>query len=517
MNFKTSTFFFFGGLLCFFLLLNSCKSSKTISASKDDNQLSFIVLQVNDIYEIGALSGGKVGGMPRLATLRKQLLAENPNTITILSGDFLNPSLLGTMKYEGERIKGKQMIELMNAVGIDMVCFGNHEFDLDEEDLQKRINESDFTWISTNVDQLCNDSHYPFYKEGENEIKNFFPRTFQWPLKDKDGTSVDIGFFGVTLPSPCSYCHFRDYINDTQWAIEKLESSDIILGITHLHFRQDSILATQVERVPLFMGGHDHDHMQHEINNVSIVKADANAKSAYVHRITINKSTGQNNIRSELVPLDENVTPDPETQKLVNKWQAILDRNISLVIDNPSQVLIHTDQPLDGRESTIRHRQSNLGSIITDAMVYSYTDEVKGALLNSGSIRIDDQISGDITPVDIFRALPFGGQIWKVNLRGDLLLKVLAYSEDAKGGGAYLQKSGIKKMDMAWMIGDFKIEKNIVYPLAINDFLLMGYDIPFLTEENPGIESIEKPQTPDEMFSRGDIRAAIVQFLLSKK
>ena len=71
----------------------------------------------------------------------------------VMAGDFLNPSLLGTIKVDGERLRGKQMVEVMNAMNFDLVAFGNHEFDLPYKDLQKRLNESKFDWISANVKQ----------------------------------------------------------------------------------------------------------------------------------------------------------------------------------------------------------------------------------------------------------------------------------------------------------------------------------------------------------------------------
>ena len=90
------------------------------------------------------------------------------------AGDFLNPSLIGTLRYEGERIKGRQMVEVMNAMGFDIAVLGNHEFDIGEEDLQKRINESTFDWISTNTYQVCGEKVYPFFKEVDGK-KRFFP------------------------------------------------------------------------------------------------------------------------------------------------------------------------------------------------------------------------------------------------------------------------------------------------------------------------------------------------------
>ncbi len=120
-------------------LFSSCSSSKkstldtTIGAKK--NPIEFIILQLNDVYEIAPLEGGKAGGLARVATVRKELMKENPNTITLLAGDFLSPSFVGTLTLKEEngkkeKIAGLQMIETLNALGLDYATFGNHEFEL---------------------------------------------------------------------------------------------------------------------------------------------------------------------------------------------------------------------------------------------------------------------------------------------------------------------------------------------------------------------------------------------------
>ena len=129
-------------LLSFCLLFVSC--------STENNTINFTFLQLNDVYEIAPLEGGKVGGLARVEKLHQDLLKENPNTFLFMAGDFLNPSLLGTLKYKGERIKGKQMIEVMNTMNFDLVALGNHEFDLSEHEFQQRLNEATFQWIATN-------------------------------------------------------------------------------------------------------------------------------------------------------------------------------------------------------------------------------------------------------------------------------------------------------------------------------------------------------------------------------
>ncbi len=96
-------------------------------------------LHVNDVYQFAPVEGGKKGGLARLLTLRKQAIAENPNTIFTLGGDTVSPSV------ETRTFKGAQMIDAWNAVGLDYAVFGNHEFDIKTPELLARMKESKFT------------------------------------------------------------------------------------------------------------------------------------------------------------------------------------------------------------------------------------------------------------------------------------------------------------------------------------------------------------------------------------
>ena len=133
------------------ILLVGCKTTKIKNNDvKDDGIISFTLVQLNDVYEIAPLGGGKYGGMARVAHVIDSIKEVQPNTFLFHAGDFLNPSLIGTIKYQGERIRGKQMIEVMNAMDFELVTFGNHEFDVGREALQQRLNESNFYWTTAN-------------------------------------------------------------------------------------------------------------------------------------------------------------------------------------------------------------------------------------------------------------------------------------------------------------------------------------------------------------------------------
>ena len=123
----------------------------TPEAEQSPLPIHVTLIQLNDIYEITPVSGGRWGGPARVATVRKRLTEENPNTFTILAGDLFSPSALGTARVDGERLAGRQMVAVLNAMGLDYATFGNHEFDLNEEQFLSRMEESAFEWVSTNV------------------------------------------------------------------------------------------------------------------------------------------------------------------------------------------------------------------------------------------------------------------------------------------------------------------------------------------------------------------------------
>src|SRR5262245_3093056 len=103
------------------------------------------LLQVNDVYQFAPVDQGTRGGLGRLMTLKKSIQHENPNTLLLMSGDTISPSV------ESITYKGAQMIEAWNAVGLDYATFGNHEFDFGPDVLKQRIGESKFGWVAANV------------------------------------------------------------------------------------------------------------------------------------------------------------------------------------------------------------------------------------------------------------------------------------------------------------------------------------------------------------------------------
>ena len=106
---------------------------------------------------------------------------------------------------------------------------------------------------------------------------------------------------------------------------------------------------------------------------------------------------------------------------------------------NANEVITALPVPFDGREEQIRNSQTNLGRLVACAMIDA-DPNAELAFINSGSIRIDDILSGQIQQRDILRTLPFGGSVVHGSLTGSVLNKVLEAGLIAnKDAGGYFQ------------------------------------------------------------------------------
>ena len=495
-------------LISLIVLLGSCDPAKKVT-NGDDNKIEIVILQTNDVYEIAPLEGGKVGGMARVAQLKQDLLAKNPNVFSVMAGDFLNPSVIGTLKYEGERIKGKQMVEAMNVAGIDLVTFGNHEFDLNEEDLQKRINESEFDWTCSNVRQKRG-GFLKSFKHNGYDIPDYWIEEF----KDSDGTTVKIGFIGVCLNSnKKNYVYYEDAFTSFKKVHAAIKDQvDIVIGLTHQSIDEDKALAAEVAGIPLFIGGHEHNNMMHKVGDVTITKADANAKTAYIHTLKYNKAEKKLSINSTLKAIDSTIPLEPKTDAVVKKWTAIAYATFKKAGIDADEVIVELKEPIDATEHVIRHRPSVIGNIVVQAIGAAYPD-ADAAIMNTGSMRLDDILSGKITQYDIARLLPFGGDLTMVEMKGNLLLEILktgTITNVGNGGYFALDRLTYSGSDQGTINGK-SIEKSSVYKIALPSFLLTGFEsnLDYFTKKNSDVINITEAITDNQL----DVRVAVIDWI----
>lgn len=511
---------------------SSAAPIKTVPATPqpvgDDGVIEIVFLQLNDVYEITPTVSDNMGGMARVATIRKELLAKNPNVLTVLAGDFISPSVTGTLRYEGKRIRGKQMIETMNALGVDVVVFGNHEFDYDDQaDLQARLDESNFTWLAANARFKTSTWTMQFYKN-RNGGQEICPDNKIFNFKDADGTTLNLGMFGVLINSGR-----KPYVEYSDWAVAAQKSydallpkTDVCVALTHLAIENDLKLAAMFPAIPLVMGGHEHENTRRPVGKSVVTKADANARTVYVHTLRFDKKTKTSSLRSELRQVDASIPDEPATAAVVAKWEKIKNDALGSAGFDPTKKVVALSKPLDCRETVVRNQPAEAGTILTNAMLAVAKNKPDCALVNSGSIRVDDVLSGTLSELDIVRMLPFGGAIVETEMRGSLLRRTLEAGMGNKNNGGYLQVGNIRRDEATsqWYVGSAILEDSKIYKVVLPEFLLTGSEqnMGFLKAAlsadgkgttNPDILSLSKPVATDKTDLRNDIRLAVIQYL----
>ncbi len=496
------------------LIASSCSSTKK-TTSGDDGKIIINFVQVNDVYEIAPLNGGKDGGLARVATIKKKYLRENPNTYLVMAGDFLSPSVYNSLPYEGKAIRGRQMVEAMNAAGTDIAVFGNHEFDIKEGELQARLNESHFDWVSSNSFHKVGDNISPFEKN-----KNPIPESWIRTYTDGDGTKIRIGYIGLNIPfTKTPYVTYTDPLAAAKKLYAQIKDSvDAVIAITHQAIQDDEILAKEIPGLALIIGGHEHDQRFEKIGKIYITKALANAKSAYILKVSFNKRKHKVSVTPTLEILNENVSLDSATNVVVQKWVTIANNSYAAVGFDPRKVVMTNSGPLEGRESEIRKHPTNLTKMIVKAMQF-VSKQADVAIINSGSIRVDDVLQMPVTQYDILRTLPFGGGVKEVDMKGSLLVQVLDAGLKNYDIGGFLQYNENLHRDNIpgkWMLNGTTIDETKIYHVAITEYLLSGAEanLPFLKLDNPAITKVYEFPADD---IRSDIRKVIFYYLSDGK
>ena len=467
-------------------------------------EATFTILHFNDVYEIAPVEGGRAGGLARVAALRQRLLAENPNTLTMLAGDFLSPSALGTARVDGARLNGRQMVAVLNALGLDVAALGNHEFDPPEADVRARLAESQFPYVSANVTPAAGGAPFPNVAPG-----------VVLPLVVAPGDTLFVGVVSAVVPS--NRKPFVVYAEPVAAlaaeAARLVPLTDVLVALTHLDFASDATIAATVPGVDVVLGGHEHENVRalRGPRLVPVMKADANARTVWVHRVTVTRATGAVRVASELVPVTAALPEDAAVAAEVARWTEAAYAGFRADGFEPDRVVAVTTSDLDGREATVRTRPAALGALIAEGFADAAGGTAAGvdaALFNGGSVRVDDVLpAGPFTEYDAIRVLPFGGEVVTVRISGALLARVLAAGEANAGTGGFLQTSGLERTAAGWSAGGQPLDPARLYTVATSDFLVSGREAGlgfFNAETNPDVALAGR---------HGDVRRALIDRL----
>ena len=455
-----------------------------------------IILHTNDVH-------GAIEHYAEVAGLKKQYEAEGAYVLLMDAGDFIqgDPTV--------NTNQGQVAIDLMKLCDYDAVALGNHEFDFGYENiknLEKEIGDA-FPLLGANV----------FY-EGK---ADFAERTM---FESPKGTKI--GVFGLDTPETSTKAHpgkikgvtfvgqedAKDMFELAQAQIDalKADGADLVVCLGHLGTDIESIGHRSIDvlenttGIDIMIDGHSHSTLEE-------VK-EATGGTGIVHDAYVTSTGTKLQSIGKITIVDgkvEEVTTIP-TEGLVveaNADVAAKAKEVRDAIDKEyGTVFAKTEIDLDGEKPHVRTGETNMGNLITDAMLWGVKAneiEVDAVVTNGGGIRASIA-KGDITKKDINTVLPFANELCIVKVTGAELLEALETStfvspeaiggfphvagikftldtskEYAGGenypGSTYAKPTSIQRVTISEVAGE-PFDPERVYSIATNDFMADGGD-----------------------------------------
>ena len=397
---------------------------------------SIIIFHLTDTYFIKESKIGKEIDLPGFGRIYRilELLSKNQKGNKILflhSGDFLFPSFLSNY------FKGKQMVDILNRCGLNYCTLGNHDFDEGLQILKKRIKESKFKYIVTNLSPA-------------NQISENILHYDIWP--DNSSIIATLGVAGKmtakkALENRFKIKNLKNILKETLLEIrKKFPMIKLLIVLSHMSDFEDLELKKLLNRLwpfnSIILGGHDHKQVisyNCKLDKCLLLKGKSNARTTQM--VILNEeliNQDNQNLKKNMMILDsedyQKITPSRKIEDQIELWYKKLKKENHL----PSTKIVKKfpkGEVLDGTEESLRKGTTNLGNFVTDCLK-NYTD-TDIALINSGHFRCDRRFLEKLNVFDLFNTFVMeqrgGILVTKLSKKECVLFLKHGYSQEGKG------------------------------------------------------------------------------------
>ena len=408
-----------------------CAAETTTSTTKDLTG-HIVILHTNDVH-------GGIAGYAKLAAVKESYTASGAYTLLVDAGDYIqgDPTVSAS--------QGKTAIELMNSTGYDAATVGNHEFDYGYANLKTISAQANFPILAANVQYngaTAFDSHTIFTAANGKKIGVFGLETPETATKAHPAKIQGVTFVGG-----------QDMMKLAQTEVDTLKAAgcDYVICLGHLGIDAESTgnrsidVLNAVTGIDVFIDGHSHstlDQIKAATNGTGKVgKAYLTSTGTKLANVGVVDIAPDGTITTSNVPLDTLTAENADTAAVIQRIQQQIDADYGAVF-------AQSEVQLNGEKAQVRTGETNLGDLITDAMLWqagTLGEKVDAAISNGGGIRASLSVGG-LTKKDINTVLPFGNTLYLVKLTGAQLLEALEASTCSlpESIGAFPQVSGIE-------------------------------------------------------------------------
>ena len=408
-----------------------CAAETTTSTTKDLTG-HIVILHTNDVH-------GGIAGYAKLAAAKESYTASGAYTLLVDAGDYIqgDPTVSAS--------QGKTAIELMNSTGYDAATVGNHEFDYGYANLKTISAQANFPILAANVQYngaTAFDSHTIFTAANGKKIGVFGLETPETATKAHPAKIQGVTFVGG-----------QDMMKLAQTEVDTLKAAgcDYVICLGHLGIDAESTgnrsidVLNAVTGIDVFIDGHSHstlDQIKAATNGTGQVgNAYLTSTGTKLANVGVVDIAPDGTITTSNVPLDTLTAENADTAAVIQRIQQQIDADYGAVF-------AQSEVQLNGEKAQVRTSETNLGDLITDAMLWqagTLGEKVDAAVNNGGGIRASLSVGG-LTKKDINTVLPFGNTLYLVKLTGAQLLEALEASTCSlpESIGAFPQVSGIE-------------------------------------------------------------------------
>ena len=418
-------------IVCAFLV-PYISTEAQVSAQKVD--VMFVHDTHSHLNEFATVEDGKsrvMGGFAKIKTLINVQKEQNPETLLLDAGDFSMGTLIQVVFAEEA-----SEIRMLGELGFDATTLGNHEFDYKAQGLADMMSSAVASGDRLPAMVLCNVDWEAMENAGLTPEQKLLKEAFQklgvkeYTIVEKNGVRIAItGVFGKDALNCAPGCPllFKDpveAVRETVAEIRDTEQMDMLVCVSHSGTwakeskSEDEMLAKKVPELDLIVSGHTHTKLDEPIvhGNTYIVSAGEYGK--YLGNLSmIRKDDGRWQMEKyELIPVDEAVSADENTQAKINEFAALIDsKYLNQFGYTGNQVLCTNEiEFAAGPDSLGYNTEMNLGSIMADAYTYAVeawadndTNPVDVAVVPAGTIR-DTYAKGEITPEHVYNSFSLG-------------------------------------------------------------------------------------------------------------
>lgn len=383
---------------------------------------AYLDLHPELFWERGKTVYRPAGGYARIATVLKQVRAENPGRVLFVDG---GDTFHGT--FPAIQTKGQALVPIFNA--LDPAAMTAHwEFAYTPKGFKDLTRQLQYPMLSMNVYEK--DSQYLFFK----------------PYEVIEIAGLRIGIAGIasnivdkTMPPHFSegvtFTTGRDELPGIIRTLREQEKVDLVVLNSHLGFPQDMKLLESIPGVDVDLSAHTHHRLEQAVRQGSTVVTQSGSHGSFITRLDLTIENGKiSDYTHRLIEVAQDIQPDPEVSDLVRAALKPYQEELDMVVGE-------TRVPLD--------RGMNLESTMDNFLLSALLEHTGAEMVFSNGWRYGAPVvPGPISLNDLYNMAPMNPPVSTVELTGAEIKRMLeenlesTFSQDPeKQMGGYTKRA----------------------------------------------------------------------------